>query len=208
VGGIQEGRKGVGGGEVCPASFSIAIREVSKARKIENGEKLSGPERTKPTWGDIFKQISENSTMQAKLEAWRPRDLVVGRDMPRAGKPEEYDEGSPERAVVKLLRFWQQRNYGKMAEIIRVPLSSSRNEAARYLGEMYHRHLLKDFETESVSDEAAAATEIRVRCRFDHSQADETERVLRFYLVHEDESCRPLIRDMPGGHWAATVGWM
>jgi len=171
------------------------------ARKIEKGEKQSSPEPAKSTWSEIFKQIGENSAMRAELEAWRPRDLVVGQDMPEAGTPDEYIDGSPERALVTLLRFWQQRNYGKMAEILRVPLSGSRNEAAGYLRELYDRHRLREFQIETVRDAAAAATEITARCRFDEKE----ERVLKFYLVYENESSRPVVRDTPGGHWSATV---
>jgi len=173
------------------------------AIKVEQGK--TGPQlpNPKPNWGEIFKQLQDNTDIRTRLDEWNPRKMRPGEDFQESGKPENYGEGTPERALVEFLVFWQRRNYGRMAYY--PPFSSyhpkhEHGKRAQQFREHYDGRELTGFSLLDVRDAASALTVIQVRLTL--LQAEKvSEQTVNFRLVYEMESGATVPRGKLDGSW-------
>ena len=63
-------------------------------------------------------QYEETQETRRAIDSWEPRDVIVSGDVPVAGDPDDYNEETPERALVKFLSYWADGNYGGMADAL------------------------------------------------------------------------------------------
>jgi len=116
------------------------------ALKAEQGMLVKPADEPKKTFKQLAKQLLENEEDRKLLEAWQPRHLQLGEDVPTVGNPEQYDLGSPERALVEFLEYWKARNYGRMSGFIWRIEASSKNAAAGEMRSYYGDQLLEHFQ--------------------------------------------------------------
>jgi hypothetical protein len=173
-------------------------RAVQKARTV-------APPATVPGWKDVIRQLRENAADTARLEAWRPRDVRPGRDLPVVGAPEEYPGGTPERRLVEFLTAWQARNFGHMAQCLSYRLERNINRLAGQLREHYENKDLRAFALLEVSDEAPAITIIKARLICGEG-GRERDLVTAFRLICEDTMGQAAARGKPAAAWAVLTG--
>lgn len=106
---------------VAAKAWSTLFAVGEWARKAEQGE-LERPDddegdpRLMETLQDATETMEETERVREAVAEWEPRDLIVGEDIPVQGAPEDYPEGTPERALVEILHYWKENNYGYLAK--------------------------------------------------------------------------------------------
>ena len=135
------------------------------ARKAENDELDPLTEDTteqtiQETLKAAIEQHEETQDAKQAMDAWEPRDVVVGREIPTSGTPEDYTEGTPERAVVDFLWYWAAGNYGKMAASL-ITNAGETEHPGDLRREFEHLELLS-FELADIDEKAPAQRTITV----------------------------------------------
>ena len=177
----------------------VAIREW--ALKTERGERLQPEPEPEPSLLDVLDQLRDNEATKRKIAAWAPRSLVIGTDVPASGDVTDYEEGSPERALVEFLHLWQARNYGFMANHFHLPFRRPGTVSPAEVREVYDLHRLSTFELREIRDEAASLTEIDVQLHMEGAEAQ--LRTFRLVCSHPEKT---VVRGDPDGHWG-IVHW-
>jgi hypothetical protein len=170
------------------------------ALKAERGQLVAPPEEPKKTWREVVYQLRENQRQKELLEKWQPRTIEVGTDVPASGAPDMYEDGTPERMLSEYLYFWMRRNYGFMARYVPNHSRISEKAAAGDVRERLTHMTLKSFEISSITDVAAAVTEIDVTLVLE-SNGRETEQNSTFRLINQNAEGRTVIRGQPEGKW-------
>ncbi len=193
---------------VAAKTWAALFATADWARKVERGEKEPQPEESQPSWTEVLGQLRENADDRARLEAWIPREIEVGRDIPPTAPPRDYPARTPERSLAEFLELWRARNYGKMVNYLPYPRSKPLGPLAGELREIYGGQPLVDYHMQSISDKAAAVTEIAVACQFAEGSGS-PDRTVTFRLVNEDEQGNPVIRGKPAAEWVIiNYGWL
>jgi len=129
------------------------------ARKAENGDLRAPAEYAKEQTvrerlEAAIELHEETQELKQAMDTWEPRDVVIGREIRASGTPEDYDEGTPERAVVDFLSYWKDENYGKMAaSLIK---SDGESEHPGDLRRDFENLKLQAFELADIDEKAAA----------------------------------------------------
>lgn len=186
----------------------FAVREW--AYKVEQKEVKAPPAQppttlrdTSHTLQDAVKVHSQNTKVHSQIEAWHPRSLQIGVDIPVSGGPEAYEQGGPEQKLVEYLSYWQKGKYGNMAQSLAVTalsLHTSVNALAGDLRDYYKENILKAFVLLDVHDSAPSATVIKVQL-FCEQYGEEKERTIEYRLHFESETRKAIVRGDPEGHW-------
>lgn len=145
------------------------------------------------SWAGIQEQ-------KRKLDLWRPREVVVGKDCPVTGLPEAFAEHSPERTLARLMMYWSENNFGNMGMLFKQFVNASKNKFAGRVREMFQGKELKGFEILSTTDKASAVTEIDVRVIYDRG-GDTRERCVTVRMLYEEPNGSPASRDDSDGKW-------
>lgn len=179
----------------------FAVRDW--AAKAEQDLIAAPPPKPEKSWTDLFRRIKENEEDKKRLTAWRPRQIVVGKEVPNTGEPEMFGEDSPERKVVELLCYWKARNYGRMAECL-PDTSGPLSKVAGEVREIYGSIILDKFEIEDIVDKGPVITIVKARLWY-HRNGDASDSVLEFRLFSQDESGGPAIPGKPRAVWSLTT---
>lgn len=170
------------------------------AIKVEKGAtEASSPEKPLNI-ADLVHQIQKNQEDQQLLQKWKARDIKPGRDIPVSGKPENYEEGSPEKLLAEFLGYWQDGNYGFMAKKSLASIGSKSPANPRDLNIAYSKRVLKAFEFEAVRDQAAAITVVTTRLIYEE-YGNEVERSFEFRLINLDSKGEAQVRGQPDCSW-------
>jgi hypothetical protein len=180
------------------------------AIKAEQGELDAPPAAPQPTVKDTWNQLkddlrrsSELKAFNVRLREWKPRVVVVGRDVPRTGPPEAFSSSTPERALAEYFTFWQQRNYGHMARQATVfGLAGAKNGPAKVRDEFRSKRLIA-FAFMSFSNEAPAITEIVAELVME-IDGDVVREEKRFRMLLAGSDGMPAVNE--AGAWA-VVTW-
>ncbi|MCU4744606.1 hypothetical protein [Natronoglomus mannanivorans] len=178
----------------------FAVREW--AVKAENDELTPPPEESEPTVDEILEQERRIQEIKKQGDQWEPRDIVVGRDVPVTGKPEDFEEGTPEHGLVKFLHWWKKDNYGYMAEVQRTYEGDPENPGL--ISDQFRNIDLHSFELIEIEDFSPVFTDITVEVdvsRFGGRTIKEKE--LRVTRMGDDgKSAIPGVDD---GTWVLTT---
>ncbi len=186
---------------VAAKSWAALFAARDWAIKAERKEFTAPPEEPKKSWGDLFRQLRANAEDKNRLEAWTPRDVQPGRDIPASGAPEQYGEGTPERKLAEFLVFWRARNYGGMARCLPWFDRQRPGKAAGEMREQYGSKRLESFEFLKIRDEAAVLSTISARVRYEEDDGVKEQEV-EYRLTYEDAEGNPAARGKPGHEWA------
>ena len=178
------------------ALFSLREWAIKVEKGAIEGQSPEEPLRIK----DLIHQIQTNQEDQQLLEKWRPRDIKPGRDTPVSGKPENYEEGSPERLLAEFLNYWKDGNYGFMAKRSLASIGSKVPANPGDLNHAYSKRVLKAFEFEAVKDQAAAITVITTKLIYEE-YSHEIERQFEFRLINLDSKRNAQVRGQPECSW-------
>lgn len=206
--GILHGRYINYANKLAAAKAWAALFAIGDWARALEAEKKRGPEdeQKEKSWREIFETVLETKRFKEKIAAWEPRALEIGKDMPATGDPDDYEDDSPERAVVAFLFFWMKGNYGKMAELIRDPGSTAIRKLAGDVRFYFQEKTLERFEIGKVSDEAPAITEITVGL-FLIEGGNKKAIEYKFRLIFESDVGKPVVHGDQGGKWR-IVNWI
>jgi hypothetical protein len=171
------------------------------AVKAEQGTLKERPEKPEKTWGELFQQIRETAEDRSRLEAWKPRDIRLGEDVPISGEAGDFKEGTPEHALVEFLDYWRARNYGYMSRRLPVREREPMNKAAARIRENFSAKKFLDFELQSISENAAAVTLIEAKLKYEED-GQPVERSMIFRLINESGDGTPCVSGKPGCGWS------
>lgn len=189
--------------EIVAAKCWAALFAVHEwAIKAENDELSPPPEEPEPTVAEIFEQKRRTLEIRKQGENWEPRDIKVGRDVPATGEPEDFEQGTPERGLVKFLHWWKKGNYGYMAEAQRT--YDGEPEDPGLISDQFEHLDLHSFELIAIEDFSPVFTDITVEIevsRFGEGTTEEKE--LRITRMGEDG--RAAIPSVDNGTWVLTT---
>lgn len=186
----------------------FAVRDwaiKAEAKQIEEP-----PPKPQTTWTELFQQINGHNEWKKSFEEsfnnWKPRQLVIGQDVPINGKDEDYAIGTPERKLVEFLNFWQKKNYGKMANCISLDFYSFERKMAGKTRECYESSLLNDFKILEIADSFSHITDIKVWLEVTKNGNIKNKEVTFQVKVNETPDKVFLIRNMPNATWG-IMNW-
>lgn len=173
------------------------------ALKVEQGKVKAPPEEPKKekTLGELFSQLRDMAKDKAALDAWVPRTIQPGIDVPLSGIPADYGDGTPEQKLVSFLTFWQSRNFGYMAKC--VPFMDKKyigNRLPASLRQYYENKRFKSFELLEVTDNALTVTTIKASIVYEHDE-NIVEKVVDFHIVKEDADGKPALPSRVDSEW-------
>jgi hypothetical protein len=167
-----------------------ALFAVGEWAYLAQEKKLTEPE-PKPSktpiqqMREIGATMIETERLKRATAAFKPRTLWEDGGIPRTGAPEDYGQGTPERALVQFLTWWQASNYGKMATAITTIGRHATKPAD--LRTWFEGKELRGFEITNVVDAAIARSVVSVRVNV-KSQRQEWEADVDVALVKKLES--------------------
>lgn len=174
------------------------------ALKVEHGNTEPTPSARLPTFRENIRQIRELDRRRKLVDAWQPRKLQVGVDIPSTGDPTDYENKSPEKLVMRFLHLWKARNYGFMARLLSRKYGPEPKGAAARAREAYGEKTLEHFELIAVDDRAAGAANIQVQVRYDE-HGRQIEKTGGFQLFCVDSSGEWAIQGLPDSSWEIVL---
>jgi hypothetical protein len=193
--------------EVAAKTWAALFATKEWAVRAETGQLGEPPVKPKPTLqssaAELRATLDRWKAAQAKKAlnaAWQPRQIVIGTDIPAAGRPEDFEEGSPEAALVGYLASWERNNYGAMAQYLSRRLGPEPRRAAAEVRAAFFGKRLDSFLITSVVDKAPAITEIETQIIFEED-GTLVERSQTFKLLSEDAESWGATRGSPGAEW-------
>jgi hypothetical protein len=188
---------------VAAKSWAALFAVRDWAARAEGGLIEAPPPKPEKGWSDLFRQIRETEEDKKRLEAWSPRQVVMGEDVPNTGEPTMFSKGSPERTVVEFLCYWKARNYGRMAEYL-PDVSGRISKVAGEVREIYGSTLLDKFEIEQITEKGPVITIVQVRLWY-RKNGDSGDGVLAFRVFSQDRKGHPAVSGKPGAVWRLTT---
>jgi hypothetical protein len=192
---------------VAAKAWAALFATQGWAVKVEKGEVNKPSEQPKKGWGDLLRQINENNTDKALLNAWTPRNIQVGVDIPVSGEPNAYEHDTPEKKLVEFLSYWSKGNYGHMARCLPVAEQNRMSKVAGELRAHYETSNLRKFKLLDLEDRAAAVTIIKIKLVCEQNGIQK-EREVDFRLLNEDVSGRPVARGKSGSKWSLYTAYV
>jgi len=157
----------------------IAIKDWADA--VKQGKKIPPePERNKTfkesfrefrlslaNYAESHKRIEETS---AKVDKWKPRQIVLVRDVPITGIISDYGAFTPESEAIQFALYWKMKNYGNIAKQIDNSYKKDLNinkEAKRIRGLLENKNL-SDYSILKIEDKTPAISEITLSVLFEY----------------------------------------
>jgi len=181
------------------ALFAVAEWGIRVERGQGNAPEPTAQKTLRGAIRDYIGQQREFARIKRKFEEWRPRSLLIGRDLPAWAPEESYEKASPERAVVALLTLWKRRNYRGIVDFVTFRNEEPPNRLAAELRRMLDDIRLTSCALISVEDVAMLAAKIVVRCEGQLVDARAFACDVEFKLMFEsDKGDSLLVRGDPG----------
>ena len=147
---------------VAAKTWNILFAVGEWARKAEDDELAPPESEDESEFTSALKQLKEaaerhEETQKSKerINEWESREIIVGKDIPTSGNPEEYNDETPEHALVTLLTKWKAENYGHMAQFFRG--TDGKPEEPGFIKDQFKHTKLKSFELVNIDGKPAAS---------------------------------------------------
>jgi hypothetical protein len=212
--GILHGRDlGYANVNVSAKALSTLLALRDWVVEIEKGKKGVDKEFVPPTLEESAEQLTnslegytETQRQKEFLQTWQRREITVGVDIPAKGELSEYEEDTPEKAVMQLLAYIAVRNYGKLAMKLEFNRKyDSVKKMAGKLREVFEGKKLVDYKLVNVYDNASAVSEVETELIFEREEDGKQVTDHRtFRLMYEDEDGNPVPRGYKQAEWKVT----
>lgn len=184
----------------------IAIKDWAKA--VKDGKRIAPePERElsfrenlldlKKTLDKYAETKRKGEEVSRKVEQWRPRQIIIGEDIPKAGDISEYKDFYPEKEAVLFASYWQKRNYGKIVEQIKRFSSNEISlgaEAKRIRGLLDNKKL-NNYELVKIDDKSPAISEVIVQFVYEFNSELVTKSITLRFICEGDNGEVGIIGD-------------
>ncbi len=176
----------------------FALRDGIVAIKQKGKEPKEEPKK------NLLENLMENQKRMKLLDDWKPRKLKSNEDIPEFGKPSDYEDGSPERALVEFFEYWQNGNFGKIAQMLdkfTLEEFTLKHLAGKLRRDVFNQKKLESYRILVVNDEMPLGypeitTELTIK-----NKDDVIKKEVTFTLTYENEEGESEIWTMRNGRW-------
>lgn len=181
----------------------LAISEWIKNKNTENIRKekyikIANP----PSLRESLKRLQETDSTRKIINNWKSKEIVIGKDIPKTGKKEEYIHYNFIYKFVEALEIWKSKNYGELAK--RFEIIFNYEERAGYkpkrCRELFEKNILLDFELISIIDQSICMKVIELEVKI-QKEDKIIKDVMKFAMVYEGERGVLAIPDKNNGKW-------
>ena len=184
--------------------WAVAVKQGKKIPpipepKVTLSESLS---QLKKTIIDYNEGQKRNKLVHKKVEEWKPRELIIGKDILSKGSSNEYEEFTPEQEVIRFAEYWTKNNFGKIANQIHnfsKQKKDPNSEAGKVRKILVDRKLI-DYSIEKVVDCAPAISEVTIKCKIE-SKEKIYEKSFTLRFIYGNENGEILIIGDKDGQW-------
>lgn len=181
----------------------FAVRDWAvKAAKNE----LEPPEEQDLEEKSLLKSIKDYKKVMADNEAfkkWKPRDILIGRDIPAFAPSQYYEENSPERKMMEFCELWKEKNYGYLATRAFSPfLCKEPVEVRKQFGNME----LLEYRLTGIQDILPARADIDVWLKFIRNN-HEVEIEYTFSVICTDSNDKIVYLSSENTVWGVISWW-
>lgn len=173
--------------------------EVRKAKY----EKMINP----PPIKESLARLEETKKIREEIATWKQREIVVGKDIPVSGMPEDYIDYSYISVVVQMLLSWKNQNYGDLSNYLQ-RLFSGDLSAGKRAGEcrkMFEHKILERFEIMEIEERACALSKVVVKVFWANGK-QRKEAILTFGCVYESDNNSVGVPWRNNGKWV-IIPW-
>ncbi|MDD4566583.1 hypothetical protein L21_1904 [Methanoculleus chikugoensis] len=162
-------------------------------------EKAANP----PPIMDSLARLQENKQTRREIAEWKPRDVILERDIPATGTVEDYDGYPYVVAVVEMFDAWKEKNYGKLSNGLRkmFPSTDSLGKRAGECRELFQHKEFSSFEIIEVEERGCALSKVQVKVSW-LSNGDIHKETLAFGCIYESTT------DSVGLPWKCNGEWV
>lgn len=189
----------------------IAIKDWAGA--VKQGKKNRPEKEPEPTLMGSLKDLTNsvkeynkgrkrNELVTKKVEAWKPRELIIGIDISEKASSTEYTDFMPEQEAIRFAEYWSKNNYGKIAKQIHqfTKAKLDENAEAGKIRKILNNKKLIDYKIIKVVDCSPAISEITIIFSFEiENKTQEKEITIRF--IYGNERGDILIIGDKNGQW-------
>ena len=175
---------------IVAAKAWAALFSVGEWARLAQCGQLSkpAPEQSKSILQKIccyFFKIKQLRQLRAEMDSFKPRSLWQEGGIPAVGAPEDYEQGTPERALVEFLTSWKKKNYGRMAKFItKIGIQA---KSPRELRDSFEGTQLHSFKITNIEDKAIGRSVISV-CLVVRNLKCEWTRSLDVVMIKKSDS--------------------
>lgn len=189
----------------------FAIKDWADA--VKKGKKYPPPPEPKLTFWESITQLNHtlieydknkkrNELVSKKIEVWKARQLVVGRDIPEKGTSSDYADYTPEQEAIRFAEYWTKSNYGNIAKQLhhfsKEPLND-KNEAGT-IRKVFEGKRLTDYKIIKVVDCSPVITEVSLDLSIEYENMQYSKQIsLRF--IYQGLNNEILVFGDTGGQW-------
>jgi hypothetical protein len=181
----------------------FAVNDWITAKKTEANRKAEFiKENQTPSWSELAERITKNEEQKKLIVEWKPRNIIIGQDIPTTGAPEEYEDGTPEKATAVFMDYWGKHNFGLMSKCLdsRFFYEKSERKRAGLCREMFGNKVFKSYIIISIEDRSAVITEIKVNVNWVLNQKNYSGN-LTLGAIYCDDNDNHLVRGDKRGKW-------
>lgn len=178
----------------------IAIHDWAKA--IQEKRKAPPSAKERVSFRETLIKASENhkrnEDISRRVEAWKPRNIVIGVDIPFKGNESDYEDSTPEIEAIRFAIYWQKKNYGNIARQIH-QFSKNKEQIpteAKRMREILSNKILHDYSLKKIEDKAPAISEVTLNVEFEcETELKNKDITLRF--LAKGKMADPVCSDFP-----------
>lgn len=181
----------------------FAIHDWMKNKKSEDERKeIHEKSLIRPSWREIFNGIKKNEEVKEKLKNWEKKEIIVGKDIAKTGKSEDYSDYPYIQYLIEAFEMWKNKNYGKLAIYFDhlFKYESNKNIRPKKCRQMFQNKEYKGFELVEVEDRAIALKRILINAEWLMNGKIYNE-PLEFGLNFQSDTGESAIPPDDGGKW-------
>lgn len=186
----------------------IEAKKKMKSGKTKEFYAAPSVEETLSSLSSFAKTREKLDQQEDMMDEWKKRDIEVGVSVPKNGRVEDFEEGTPERTLIEIFKYINDNNFGHLSD--RIFYDSRQMTKAKKAGEL--KGLLMGIDIDSyeileIIDEAPAVTELKVKVGLKVKDEikfnDET-----FRFIYSDDERNPYVRGSEEGRWRVIDGFI
>ena len=160
----------------------IRMKSSEAERKVEfqQSQTKDNIDSQLDSWNDL-------KSLESEIKKWKKRDIRIGENFPASGKKEGYEDYPYLNPLFKMLKSWENGNYGKLSFYLRETIlkSQSVGKRAGELRRIFENKKFKSYEIISIKEKTYAKTEILVNVEWEENGIHRKEE-LRFNCIYKN----------------------
>ncbi|WP_132242813.1 hypothetical protein [Marinisporobacter balticus] len=155
-----------------------------------------------PTWNELAKKLQKNNEDKITIKEWKPRKVIIGKDIPESGEYEEYDSYDYVKKVIKVFECWSKQNYGRLSILLKDLFRYEQSEKVRpkLCRELFQNKALISYKLLEVEERAISLRRVLIEVEWETNGKSKVGE-LEFGLVYQRGDGQGLIPDDENGDW-------